>query len=112
MALISVMIIVALIRLGKNIYLVLLVNTFDTLEFSSFQVIFGNILTLFIAMEFRHSLESVLEGKGHIIQVRTILLIAMLAIARKFIIMDKTTSPETMAALAFSCYRLLQPTGL
>jgi uncharacterized membrane protein (DUF373 family) len=28
-------------------------------------------------------------------------LIAMLAIARKFIVMDKATTPETMAALAF-----------
>ena len=100
MALISVIIVVALVRLGKNIYAVLLVNAFGAIEFTAFQGIFGNILTLFIAMEFRHSMESVLEGKGHIIQVRTILLIAMLAIARKFIVMDKTTSPEAMAALA------------
>ena len=101
MILVTLIIIVALIRLGKHVYSVLLVNAFGPIQFSDFQGIFGNILTLFIAMEFRHSMESVLEGKGHIIHVRTILLIAMLAIARKFIILDKdTTSPETMAALA------------
>ena len=101
MLIISVVIMVALIRLGKNVYTVLVVNALDPLEFKVFQMIFGNILTLYIAMEFRHSIESVLHGDGHIIQVRTVLLIAMLAIARKFIVMDKTVTPETMAALAF-----------
>ena len=100
MVLISVVILVALIRLGRNIYELLLVNALDPLEFTVFQKIFGNMLTLFIAMEFRHSIESVLHTKGSIIHVKTILLIAMLAIARKFIVMDKSMSPETMAALA------------
>lgn len=101
MVIISIIILVALIRLGKNVYILLVVNALDPLEFKVFQQIFGNILTLYIAMEFRHSIESVIHGHGHIIQTRTILLIAMLAIARKFIVMDKTTSPETMAALGF-----------
>jgi uncharacterized membrane protein (DUF373 family) len=101
MLIISVIIVVALIRLGKNVYITLVVNTLDPLNYKVFQLIFGNMLTLFIAMEFRHSIESVLRRRGHIIQVRTILLISMLAIARKFIVMDKATTPETMAALAF-----------
>lgn len=100
MVLISLVILVALIRLGRNIYDLLLVNALDPLEFTVFQKIFGNMLTLFIAMEFRHSIESVLHTKGSIIHVKTILLIAMLAIARKFIVMDKTMQPEAMAALA------------
>jgi uncharacterized membrane protein (DUF373 family) len=101
MMIISVIVIVALIRLGKNVYMTLVVNALDPLEFKVFQMIFGNMLTLYIAMEFRHSIESVLHGGGHIIHVRTIILIAMLAMARKFIVMDKETTPETMAALAF-----------
>ena len=100
MVLISIIVLVALIRLGKNVYTMLVVNALDPLEYSVFQHIFGNILTLFIAMEFRHSIESVLHQRGHIIQVRTILLIAILAVARKFIVMEKATSPEEMAALA------------
>lgn len=101
MILICVVIIIALMRLGKNVYETLIINALNPLEFEVFQVIFGNILTLYIAMEFRHSIQGVIYGHGHIIQTRTILLIAMLAIARKFIVMDKTTSPEVMAALGF-----------
>lgn len=101
MVLICVVILIALIRLGKNVYVTLVVNALSPLQFEVFQMIFGNILTLYIAMEFRHSIQEVLYGHGHIIQARTVLLIAMLAIARKFIVMDKTTTPEVMAALAF-----------
>ena len=100
MVMISIIILIALVRLGKNVFSLLVVNALDPLDFKIFQMIFGNILTLFIAMEFRHSIQSVLHRTGHIIQVRTILLISMLAIARKFIVMDKTMPAETMAALA------------
>jgi len=100
MFIITVVVMVALIRLGKNVFELLVVHTLDPLEFSVFQKIFGNMLTLYIAMEFRHSIENVLHQRGHIIHVRTILLIAMLAVARKFIVLDKTATPETMAALA------------
>ncbi|MBF0472062.1 MAG: phosphate-starvation-inducible PsiE family protein [Gammaproteobacteria bacterium] len=99
---IAVVVFVAMIRLGINVYSLLVVQALDPLDFSVFQLIFGNILTLFIAMEFMHSIKSELQEKGHVIEVRTILLIAMLALARKFIVMDsQETSPEVMAALAF-----------
>ena len=101
MVVISIVVLIALIRLGKNVYTMLVVNALDPLEYQVFQFIFGNMLTLYIAMEFRHSIENVLYHRGHIIQVRTILLIAILAIARKLVVMDKSTAPETMAALAF-----------
>jgi len=97
---ISVIVIIALVRLGKNVFTMLVLNALDPLDFKVFQFIFGNMLTLFIAIEFLHSIQGVLQRIGHIIEVRTILLIAMLAIARKFIVMDKATTPETMAALA------------
>lgn len=100
MVIISVVVFVALIRLGKNVYEILLVNALDPLDFKNFQIIFGNMLTLYIAMEFRHSIENVLHQRGHIIQVRTIILIAMLAISRKFIVMDKEVGYEMFAALA------------
>ncbi|MCW8928779.1 MAG: phosphate-starvation-inducible PsiE family protein [Gammaproteobacteria bacterium] len=101
MFLISIIVIVSLIRLGINVYSILVTKALDPLDFKVFQLIFGNILTLFIAMEFMHSIEGGLHKKGHIIEVRTILLIAILAISRKFIVMDtKATSPEAMTSLA------------
>ena len=98
---ISVIVIIALVRLIKNVFELLVFNALDPLQFAVFQTIFGMILTLFIAMEFQHSIRNVLQRRGHIIQVQSVILIALLAIARKFIVIDsKATSAETLAALA------------
>ncbi|KXV61507.1 hypothetical protein AD947_00585 [Acetobacter tropicalis] len=53
-----------------------------------FQAIFGAIFTVIIALEFKHSLLVVLAQHENVIRVRTIVLIALLAIARKFILLD------------------------
>jgi uncharacterized membrane protein (DUF373 family) len=59
------------------------------------------ILTVLIALEFNHSILSVLERKQSIIQVRTVVLIALLALVRKFIILDiNQTEPLTIVGLA------------
>jgi uncharacterized membrane protein (DUF373 family) len=46
------------------------------------------IMTLLIALEFNHSIRGVLERRNGIVQVRTVVLIALLALVRKFIIID------------------------
>lgn len=53
-----------------------------------FQTVFGEILTLLIALEFNHTLQYVVMREQSIIQTKVVLLIALLAIARKFIILD------------------------
>jgi len=99
--LISVIIVVALWRLGNEVFRVLVLDAFDPLDHAVFQSIFGMIMTLLIAMEFKHSILQVLERKAHIIQVKTVLLIALLALSRKFIILDaKEMGAPTLAALA------------
>jgi uncharacterized membrane protein (DUF373 family) len=55
---------------------------------SVFQTIFGMIFTVIIALEFKRSLLVVLERKESVVRVRSIILIAMLAMVRKFIILD------------------------
>lgn len=60
----------------------------DPAEPRVFQAIFGMILTVLIALEFNHTLLGVLERRHSIVQVRTVVLIALLAIARKFVILD------------------------
>ena len=53
------------------------------------------------ALEFNHSLLGVLEREENIVQVKTVVLIALLALARKFIILDATkTEPMTIVGLA------------
>jgi len=53
-----------------------------------FEEIFGRIMTVLIALEFNVSIAQVLGSHQHIVQVRTVVLVAILAVARKFIIID------------------------
>jgi len=67
-----------------------------------FQTIFGMIFTVIIALEFKHSLLMVLARKESVVRVRSIVLIAMLAMVRKFIILDigEAQSAEVFALSA------------
>jgi uncharacterized membrane protein (DUF373 family) len=59
------------------------------------------IMTLLIAMEFKHSIVRVALRRSSIIQVKTVLLIALIALSRKFVILDSSaTAASTIAALA------------
>ncbi|WP_332119682.1 phosphate-starvation-inducible PsiE family protein, partial [Azorhizobium caulinodans] len=79
----------------------LVLGAFDTLDYATFQVVFGMIFTVVIALEFKRSLLVATERSFEILQVRTIVLIALLAIARKFIILDLgETESSKIAALA------------
>ena len=64
-----------------------------------FQTVFGMIFTVIIALEFKHSLLMVLARQESVVRVRSIVLIAMLAMVRKFIILD---IGETQAAEVFA----------
>ncbi len=100
---ISVIILVALWQLLSQVFSMLVMEALNPLEHSVFQGIFGMIMTLLIAMEFKHSILKVLDRQAHIIQVKTVLLIALLALARKFIILDMaTTDADKLAALGFA----------
>ena len=66
-----------------------------------FQGVFGMVLTVLIALEFKHTLLVVKHHRRAIVQVRAVLLIALLALVRRFIILDLyQTSPSAIAALA------------
>src|ERR1700732_849866 len=66
-----------------------------------FQGLFGMVLTVLIALEFKHTLLIVKHHRRAIVQVRAVVLIALLALVRRFIILDLyQTSPSTIAALA------------
>ena len=71
----------------------------DPLDHGDFQAVLGDILTLLIALEFNHTLQYVV--KQSIIQTKVVLLIAPLAIVRKFIILDlKSVNPGQLLGLA------------
>ena len=66
-----------------------------------FQALFGMVLTVLIALEFKHTLLVVRHHRRAVVQVRAVVLIALLALVRRFIILDLyQTAPSIIAALA------------
>lgn len=98
--LIAVIIVVSLIQLVRTVFTLLVLDAFNPLDHAVFQTVFGMVMTLLIAMEFKHSILRVALRQDSIIQVRTVLLIALIALARKFVILDPEVGPGKVAALA------------
>jgi uncharacterized membrane protein (DUF373 family) len=100
-AVIGAVILVALYRLMVSVVDTLVLRTLNPLDHAVFQHVFGEIMTLLIALEFNHTLQYVVSRERGIIQAKVVILIALLALARKVIVMDLTqTSAATAAALA------------
>lgn len=100
-AIIAVVVVASVWALLREVLNRLVLGALDTLDFATFQVVFGTIFTVVIALEFKRSLLVVTERRFGIVQVRTIILIALLAITRKFIVLDLgEASPAKVAALA------------
>jgi uncharacterized membrane protein (DUF373 family) len=87
--LISVIIVSAIWKLAVKILLSLVLSdTFDLTDLAAFQSVFGMIFTVIIALEFKRTLLLVTERTESVVQVRAVILIALLAIVRKLIILD------------------------
>lgn len=100
-ALVAVVIVIALIQLVIRVLPLMVGGAVDILDHEVFQTLFGMIMTLLIAMEFKHSIIRTALRQESIVQVKTVILIALLALSRKFIILDiAATGAGTIAALA------------
>ncbi|MGC8805985.1 MAG: phosphate-starvation-inducible PsiE family protein [Thiomonas sp.] len=99
---IAVIIIASLLQLMRVVWSLLIVDAFNPLDHKVFQTVFGMIMTLLIAMEFKHSIVRVAMRHDSIIQVKTVILIALIALARKFVILDVESDVASgkIAALA------------
>jgi len=62
------------------------------LDTESLRDVFGSILTILILIEFNHSIAFAISSRSGILQARTIVLIAILVIARKVILLDFATA--------------------
>jgi uncharacterized membrane protein (DUF373 family) len=98
--LIAFIIVVATWELTKEVVILIGRGVLDPLDYTAFQLIFGKIMIVLIALEFKHSILRVVMQRESIVQVRTVVLIALLAISRKFIILDAEASPVHMLSLA------------
>lgn len=72
----------------RILYSIFAEESLDPTEHAVFQTIFGMIFTVIIALEFNRSLVVMGEHHASIVHVRTVVLLAMLAILRKLIILD------------------------
>ena len=100
---IAAVIVIALLQLYRRVLPLLIAGAIDPLDHAVFQSLFGAIFTVLIAMEFKHSIVRVALRRNSIVQVRTVLLIALLALSRKFVILDVAATPAaTIGALAFA----------
>lgn len=99
-AMIAVIIVVSLLQLISIVFTLLILDAFNPLDYKVFQTVFGMIMTLLIAMEFKHSIVRVALRRDSIIQVKTVILIGLIALARKFVILDPEASAAKITALA------------
>ena len=98
---IGIIILVALYRLGLTVLGGLIVGAVDPFDQRAFQIVFGDIMTVLIALEFNHTLQYVVRREQSIIQTKVVLLIALLAAARKFIVLElPDVAPEDLWGLA------------
>jgi len=99
--LIAVFIVFAVWNLALKIFQSIAASSFDPTDFAVFQAVFGMIFTVIIALEFKRSLLVVAERQHSVVQVRTVILIALLAIVRKLLILDVGhAATEELFALA------------
>jgi uncharacterized membrane protein (DUF373 family) len=100
--LISLVVVMAVWNLTiKVIGSIVLAGSIDPTDYSVFQALFGMIFTVIIALEFKRSLLIVTERHESVVQVRTVVLIALLAIVRKLLIIDlSATDALQLFALA------------
>jgi uncharacterized membrane protein (DUF373 family) len=87
--LIAIVIVAALWSLAlKVLFGLILSGTFDPTDHVVFQTVFGMIFTVIIALEFKRSLLVVAERRDSVVQVRTVVLLGLLAVVRKLLILD------------------------
>jgi uncharacterized membrane protein (DUF373 family) len=101
-ALIAVIVIAAVWNLSlKILFGLVLSGSLDPSDYSAFQAVFGMIFTVIIALEFKKSLLVVAERCDTVVQIRSVVMIALLAVCRKVIILDLTET-DALHILSFA----------
>src|ERR1700680_2455415 len=102
-ALIAVIVVAAVWSLTSQFLFGLIVSgSLDPSDSTIFQAVFGMIFTVIIALEFKKSLLVVAERRDTVVQIRAVIMIALPAVCRKFIILDvrETDASHTFALAA------------
>jgi uncharacterized membrane protein (DUF373 family) len=98
---IAVIVIVAAWQLLLHTLKLVFINIGSAADPQAFQSVFGMVLTVLIALEFKHTLLVVKHHRRAVVEVRAVVLIALLTLVRRFIIFDiYQASPGIIAAMA------------
>ncbi|MEA2119080.1 phosphate-starvation-inducible PsiE family protein [Halovibrio sp. HP20-50] len=108
-------VLVAMYYLVIHVVQLLFIQSRDPFDYRVFQAVFDMILTVLIAMEFNNSIvRTMTSGKGFI-HVEIVVLIAIMALVRKFMVLEvDAVDPWKIAALAAAvlalglCYWLVR----
>jgi uncharacterized membrane protein (DUF373 family) len=96
-----VIILAGLYRLITAVVSGLVFDALNPLDPKVFHAIFGDILTVLIALEFNHTLNYLAAREQSVIQTKIVLLISILALTRKLVILDlNETSSNQLFGLA------------
>jgi uncharacterized membrane protein (DUF373 family) len=108
MLFVAVIIAVALLRVVVQVSQLLVFGAINPLHPQEFERIFGMLMTLLIALEFNHSIHAVVDRRHRIVQVKTVVLISILALLRRFIVLDLggASSAAIVAAMALAVLAL------
>lgn len=68
------------------------VNINQQLDFATFQTLFDRVLAALITLELANSVHQMAKGRHGLIQVRTVVIIGILAVVRKFILLEIETA--------------------
>ncbi|TYO99067.1 uncharacterized membrane protein (DUF373 family) [Geothermobacter ehrlichii] len=99
-ALVSISVVLTLIQSGVELYQVVLTGP-ALFDHNQFIKVFASFMTVLIALEFNHTVLADITTKKPIVKVRAVLLVAMLALARKVVLVDfKEVSYTSMLGLA------------
>ncbi len=100
--LIAVLIVVATWNLLLVVARLVAMGVLDPARPEVFQAVFGMIMIVLISLEFNHSLIGVLERHETIVHLRTVVMIALLAVLRKFIVMpvEEVAAPKLLGLSA------------
>lgn len=101
MTLIGAIVVFAVYDLSITIYEKLIIErSFDGTDEAAFRSIFGMVLTVIIALEFKRSLLVSAEQRRGIVQARVVVLIGLLAMVRKVIVDMGDTAPMALFSIA------------
>ncbi|WP_339882836.1 phosphate-starvation-inducible PsiE family protein [Vreelandella maris] len=108
-------VLVAMYYLVIHVVQLLFIQSRDPFDYRVFQALFDMILTVLIAMEFNNSIiRTMTSGKGFI-HVEIVVLIAIMALVRKFMVLDmEVIDPWQIGALSVAvlalggCYWLVR----